>query len=85
MCVCVFLAACQALSQRRTGEGIPEEAKEEVGESLESGLTTQSPLGELEESLILKASGALPKSIHPVEELAKLQPRIDPRPCPSPG
>ncbi|XP_036870329.1 leucine-rich repeat-containing protein 43 isoform X2 [Manis javanica] len=77
--------ACQALSQHRTGEGIPEEAKEEVGESLESGLTTHSPLGELEESLILKASGALPKSIHPAEELAKLQPRIDPRPCPSPG
>ncbi|XP_036785252.2 leucine-rich repeat-containing protein 43 isoform X5 [Manis pentadactyla] len=72
-------------SAEQLGESIPEEAKEEAEESLESGLTTQSPLGELEESLILEGSGALSKSIDSAEELAKLQPRIDPRLCPSPG
>ncbi|KAK2502281.1 hypothetical protein MC885_013781 [Smutsia gigantea] len=72
-------------SAEQLGKSIPEEAKEEAEDSLESGLTSQALLGELEEPLILEGSGALPKSIDSAEELAKLRPPMDPRLCPSPG
>ncbi|XP_058388251.1 leucine-rich repeat-containing protein 43 [Diceros bicornis minor] len=72
-------------SLERLGEEFPEEVIEEAEDSLESGLTTQSQSGELEESLVSGGSAPLPRLIDSAEELAKLRPLIDPRLCPSPG
>lgn len=68
------------------GEEFPEEVIVEAEGSLESGLTTQTQSGELEEeSLISGGSAPLPRLTDSAEELAKLRPLTDPRLCPSPG
>ncbi|XP_023502984.1 leucine-rich repeat-containing protein 43 isoform X2 [Equus przewalskii] len=75
-----------SLIMEQLGEEFPEEVIGEAEGSLESGLTTQTQSGELEEeSLVSGGSAPLPRLTDSAEELAKLRPLTDPRLCPSPG